>query len=224
MTKEPLLMEDRNKFIEKNKNFIYIIACKICNKKLDWVNDDELSIALIAFNNACDTYNKDKGNFLSYAKVLIKNALIDFFRKAKNTPYLMFGDENEFIDYVDNKGALIEFEREKENSQKAEEIIMFSNKLLEYKLSLNDLVKASPSHNDTRNTLLNIAFKCSKEAYIINYINDKKKLPIKEIILFTGANRKYLEKWRKYILVLILIFSSNEYSYIKSYFNIKVGE
>ena len=194
MTKEPLLMEDRNKFIEKNKNFIYIIACKICNKKLDWVNDDELSIALIAFNNACDTYNKDKGNFLSYAKVLIKNALIDFFRKAKNTPYLIFGDENEFIDYVDNKGALIEFEREKENSQKAEEIIMFSNKLLEYKLSLNDLVKASPSHIDTRNALLNIAFKCSKEAYIINYINDKKKLPIKEISLFTGANRKYLEK------------------------------
>lgn len=224
MTKEPLLMEDRNKFIEKNKSFIYIIACKTCNKKLDWVNDDELSIALIAFNNACDTYNKDKGNFLSYAKVIIKNALIDFFRKAKNTPYLMFGDENEFIDYVDNKGALIEFEREKENSQKAEEIIMFSNKLLEYKLSLSDLVKASPSHIDTRNALLNIAFKCSKEAYIVNYINDKKKLPIKEISLFTDANRKYLEKWRKYILVLILIFSSNDYSYIKSYFNIKVGE
>lgn len=224
MEKEPLLLENRDKFIEENKGFIYNIASKICNRKLDWLNDDELSIALIAFNTACDTYNDNKGNFLSYAKVLIKNALIDFFRKMKNAPCLMFQDEEEVINYIDNKGALIEFEKEKENLRRAEEIAILSNELIKYKLNFSDLAEASPSHIDTRETLLNIAFKCSREECIIDYINNKKNLPIKEIILLTNANRKFLEKWRKYILVLILILSSNEYSYIKSYFNIEAGE
>ncbi len=93
-----------------------------------------------------------------------------------------------------------------------------------YKLTIDDLVEASPSHIDTRNTVLNIAFKCSKEEGITKHIREKKKLPIKEIMLFTSMSRKFLEKWRKYILVLILILSTNDYPYIRSYFNIEVGE
>ena len=224
MEKEPLLMNNRNNFIEENKGFIYNTASAVCNRKLDWINDDELSIALMAFNVACDTYDDNKGNFFGFAKVLIKNSLIDFFRKAKNTPYLMFQDEEEMGNYIDNKGALIEFEKEQETLRKAEEIALFSKELKKYKLSINDLVEASPSHVDTRNTLLNIAFKCSKEEHIINYLINKKNLPLKEIIILTNTNRKVLEKWRKYILVLILIFSSSEYFYIRSHFNIEVGE
>ncbi len=224
MEKEPLLMNNRNKFIEENKGFIYNCACKVCSRKLDWLNDDELSIAIIAFNTACDSYDSNKGNFFSYAQVLIKNALIDFFRKAKHTPFLMFKDEDECINYIDNKGAILEFEKEQENLRKAEEIALFSKELLGFKLKLEDIIQASPSHIDTRNTLLNLALKCSKDINIIDHINRKKSLPIKEMILLTSANRKLIDKWRKYILVLILIFSSGEYLYIKSYFNIEVGE
>lgn len=224
MGKKPLLMGNRNKFIEENKGFIYSIASKICNRKLDWNNDDELSVALIAFNSACDNYNEDKGNFLSYAKVVIKNALIDFFRKSKVTPNLMFQDDEDKKDYIDMKNSLAEYERSKENKWRAEEIAELSKELLKYKLNFNDLLKASPSHTDTRNILLNIAVKSSGRESIIKYLTSKRNLPVKEIMLLTGANRKLIEKWRKYILVLIIIFCSDEYPYIKSYFNIKAGE
>lgn len=217
-------LSNRDKFIEDNKGFIYSIASQICKRKLDWKNDDELSIALIAFNSACDSYNDQKGNFLNYAKVLIKNALIDFFRKSKNNDQLIFSDEEEKIDYIDNRGALNQFHKEQENMSKAEEIALFSQELLKYKLSLEDIVNASPSHIDTRNTLLNLAFSCSKEDTIINYVKNKKNLPVKEILLLIGVNRKLVERWRKYILVLILIISTNEYQYIRSYLNIKVGD
>lgn len=43
-------------------------------------------------------------------------------------------------------------------------------------------------------------------------------------MLLTGSNRKLIEKWRRYILMLILILSSDQYPYIKSYLNIKAGE
>lgn len=224
MPKEPLLMKNRDEFIDENKGFIYTIASKICNKKLDWNNDDELSVAIIAFNTACDTYNEDKGNFSSYAKVVIKNALIDYFRKAKVAPYLMFREEEAQFDYADIKNSLSEYEKNKENDIRANEILELSKELMKYKLSFSELVNTSPSHYDTRNTLLNLAFKCSKQQSIVDYIVKRKNLPVKEIMLLTAVNRKLIEKWRKYILVLIIIFSSDEYPYIKSYFNIKAGE
>ena len=224
MEQDPFLLSNRDRFIEANKGYIYSVASKVCKRKLDWLNDDELSISLIAFNNACDSYNNNKGDFLNYAKVLIKNALIDFFRKSDNSNYLMFSEEDDAINYIDNKGSLIEFSKEQENLRKSEEIAMFSEELLKYKLDFEDLIEASPSHVDTRNQLLNIAFKCSKEDSIIAYIKNKKNLPIKEMIILTSVNRKLIEKWRRYILVLILMISSNDYPYIKSYLNIKVGE
>lgn len=218
------LSASRNDLIEKNKDFIYSVACRICKRKLLWENDDELSIALIAFNKACDTYCSNKGNFYSYARALIKNALIDFFRKSSNIPYLVFDSESDEMEYVEYKGSMSIYEIQMENSMRAEEIAAFSKELEEYGLSFNMLVNSSPSHKDTRNSLLNIAFACIKEEDVLNSIKSKGNLPVKKILLLTGVNRKLIEKWRRYILVLILILSSSEYPFIKSFLKIKVGE
>lgn len=217
---------DRDTLIEENKSFIFKTTCRICKRKLDWENDDELSVALVAFNKACDSYKEDKGSLNGYAGVLIKNALIDFFRKEKNTPYLVFDDENENDDfeYIDYKNSMYEYQKQKENSIRADEIKLLSIELSKYNLSFSDMVKASPSHRDTRNTLLNIALKCLKEDMVVDTIKQKKQLPVKQIILLTQCSRKIIEKWRKYIMLLIIVLSSNEYPYIKSYLNIKAGE
>lgn len=217
---------NRDILIEENKSFIFKTTCRICKRKLNWENDDELSVALVAFNKACDSYKEDKGSFNSYAGVLIKNALIDFFRKEKNSPYLIFDDENENDDYeyIDYKNSMNEYQKQKENNVRADEIKLLSTELLKYNLSFSDMVEASPSHRDTRNTLLNIALKCLKEKIIIDSIKQKKQLPIKQIILLTQCSRKIIEKWRKYIILLIIVLSSNEYPYIRSYLNIKAGE
>lgn len=214
----------RDDFIEKNKKFIYSITSNICKRNLQWENDDELSIALIAFNNACKTYVNSKGNFFSYAKVLIKNSLIDYFRKASNNPYLVFNSEDKELEFIDSKNSLTNYEIQQENLRRSEEIMAFSKELQEYKLTFDVLVDSSPSHKDTKDKLLNLAFNCSKETSITDYIYSNKMLPIKQICLFTGENRKFIEKWRRYILTLILIFSNKEYIYIRSYLNIKVGD
>lgn len=222
---EQLNRSKRNDFIEENKRFIYKTAYNVCKRNLSWENDDELSIALIAFNNACDSYNDTKGDFHSYSRVLIKNALIDYFRKNSKVPYVMFSSEDEEeLDYIDHKLSLDQYSITSENALRAEEITMLSKELKEFKLDFNTLVDSSPSHSDTRDTLLNLTFTCSRNEDILNYIKTKRLLPIKEISLLTGANKKLLEKWRRYILALILILSSTEYPYIKSYLNIKVGE
>lgn len=216
--------KDRNEFIEENRNFIYRIAYKVCKRRLAWGVDEELSISMIAFNSACDSYRSEKGNFLSYSAILIKNSLIDYFRKSKNIPMLVFESGEENYDYIDNLNSLGKYQIELSNKVRVEEIALFTKELMEYKLDFASLVDASPKHIDTRNNILNIALSCSQNPIIINYIKDKKRLPVKEITILTGANTKQIEKWRKYLLTLILILISDQYPYIKGYLNIKVGD
>jgi RNA polymerase sigma factor len=217
-------MTDRDAFIELNKDFIYKTTYNVCKRSISWQNDDELSIALIAFNKACDNYEESKGDFFGYCRVIIRNALIDFFRKNGQNPLLTFDDDDSTIDYIDSKLSMDQFSIAVENAHRAEEISLFSKELSKYGLDFNVLADSSPSHTDTRSALLSLATTCSNNESILQYIKNKKLLPLKEICLFTGANKKTLEKWRRYLLALILILSSSEYPYIKSYLNIKAGE
>lgn len=215
----------RENFIEKNKGFIYATACRICRRKLDWKNDDELSIALIAFDKACSSFEKFRGNFQSYAGVLIKNALIDFFRKARDIPCLTFDDDDdEKMDYIEYKSSMSEFEKLRENETREEEILLLSKELSEYNIDFDSLINSSPSHSDTRNELLNVAAECLKYESITAYMNKNKMLPIEKICKLTGKKRKYIEKWRRYIIVLMLVMSNSDYQYLKSYLNIYASQ
>lgn len=221
---DALISENRSNFIEVNKGFIYSTTSKICKRNLIWENDEELSISLIAFNMACDKYDKTKGNFYGFSKVIIKNALIDFFRKNKTSPSLIFDNTKGSIDYIDGKNSINNFEIQIENEFRADEINLFSEELLKYKINFDSLINLSPSHKDTRSNLLNVAFICAREDSILNHLKTKRRLPTKEIIILTASNRKLIEKWRIYIISLILILINPEYVYLKSYLNIKEGE
>ena len=47
--------------------------------------DDELSIAMFAFHEAVMAYQKDRGSFVSFASLIIRNRLIDFQRRRRKT-------------------------------------------------------------------------------------------------------------------------------------------
>lgn len=213
----------RSQFIEDNKPFIYKVAFRICKRNLEWNNDDELSIALIAFNNACDSYNDEKGSFYSYASTVIKNSLIDYFRKNEKNIFLLYGS-NGSSDYLEHKGSLSHYQIHIENQSRATEITMLSSELKKFKINFKDLIDSSPKHNDTREKLLSLSLLCINNNTIIMYIKDKSIFPVKRIVLLTGYKKKFIEKWRKYIIALIFILSNNEYTHIKSYLSIKVGD
>lgn len=213
---------EREKFISENKSFIYKVASSICKRKLEWENDDELSIALIAFNKSIDTYNEDKGNFFSYAKMLIKNALIDYFRKQSKITNVYLEDE-ELISF-EQKSSIEKYEIDNENKIRANEMMLFSNKLKEFGVSFNDLVSNSPKHKDTREELMNVAFEASKNIDIVEKLLKTKQLPIKQICILTSKKEKFIEKWRRYLVALLLILTDDELMYIRSYLNIKVGD
>ena len=66
-----------NKFIKDNKRFIMVSEFKE-TKRFISESDDEWSIALIAFHEAVKAYDLSKGNFRTFAALVIRRRLTDY--------------------------------------------------------------------------------------------------------------------------------------------------
>ena len=89
---DPLVRED---FLQESQPFIRYVTNQVCHRILDWGRDEELSEALVAFNEAIEHYEEDRGvPFLAYARLLIKRRLIDYYRRQKSREALPLDQED----------------------------------------------------------------------------------------------------------------------------------
>jgi len=70
-------------FIEEYKPFIAFCAKKAADRYVRYGEDDELSIALMAFDEAIKSYSSSKGSFLAFARSVISRRLIDYYREER---------------------------------------------------------------------------------------------------------------------------------------------
>ena len=73
----------KNDLIGEYQNFILAAASKVLKRSV-MTSDDEYIIAMMAFGDAIDDYNENKGNFLGFAKTVIRNRIIDSIRREAN--------------------------------------------------------------------------------------------------------------------------------------------
>ena len=73
--------QKKDLLIKQFKPFIASVIQKRLGKFLAYGVDDELSIGLLAFNEAINSYNINKGRFLSFSRLVITNRIIDYYRK-----------------------------------------------------------------------------------------------------------------------------------------------
>lgn len=215
-------INSRSDLIESSRGFIKSISSYICKRTLDWSNDDELSIAFLAFNDAIDSYNPMKDTkFTTYSRMIIHNRLIDYFRKNNNSHITLSSVGDEELSYIETREAMENCQILNSAEERAIEIKLYSHELSLYNLSMSDLTMNCPKHKDTRKVLFDVAAACRQNETVTTYLKKTKMLPIKEIIELTKVKRKFLEQWRKYMIALIIILWSEEYLYIKEYIDFK---
>ncbi|MCR8645600.1 RNA polymerase sigma-I factor [Paenibacillus sp. N1-5-1-14] len=210
----------REQIIEQYRPFIIRTVSHICKRSIGW-NDDEASIGLIAFNESIDRYNPNQDkSFDNYAYMIIQSRLIDEFRKngkLSNNESLMWENHDEFESAAHEISSSLEvYERERSATDLAHELLTYDEVLQEYGILLEELESCSPSHRDTREQLIEIAKHFHKQPSLMAYLKRTKHLPIKEMMQYAGVSKKTLERNRKYLIALILIFSSEEFIHIRS--------
>lgn len=211
-----------NDFIEDYKPFIIAYCNKSLKRYIDTTNDDEYSIALMAFYEAIKGYNIDKGSFLSYSQRVIKLRLIDYYRKNRKMlmeKVIEYDGDNrdEFI----NNRSIENYKLEDVSYLRKLEIEDLTKELIKYNITFKDLVKASPKWKSTRikyNKILNYIIKSEE---VIGEIIKNNKLPIAIIEENVGVPRKTIERSRKYIISVIIILLG-DYHYIKEYISLEV--
>ena len=200
----------REVLIQDNWKYISATVSKMIGKPAE--STDEFSIALQAFNEAIDHYDEAKNsNFLPFANLVINRRVIDYIRKASKYnneyPFTYFDtDDNE--DSIE-KIALNQPNVFTEKIEIEEEIMKFRSDLASFGITMEDLVKLSPKHKDTKIMCISIARKLAEDKTLSTKLSSEKRLPITEITNFFIVKRKTLETHRKYIIALFLILNSN---------------
>lgn len=211
----------REELIKSHRVFIAKASSKICNRYLAWDNDDELSIALIAFNEAIDHFDPQAGaSFYSFAQTVMRRRLVDYFRKEGKHQHLSLSPlnaEDEELSRYDLEASQEQYEEGQHKTEFAQVVENYVRVLKAYGVTLNDLVKISPKHRDSKQTLIRVALALNHHPTLLAQLKRQKLLPIKELELLTGIKRKVIEKGRKYVIALALILSEPEFYPLKTF-------
>lgn len=222
-----------NTFISKHKKFILISAFR-ATKRFISENDDEYSVAMIAFCEAIKSYEESKGSFKGFAFLVIKRRLTDYslsqacFQKELSVePASMDGE----IENEEEVSALqIEIRQRSVEISAAEgvgvetpgstpmqdEIAAVQNLLSGYNFSFFDLTECSPKAEKTKIACAKAVAVLLQNPTLFKKMQSTKTLPVKDISSGKDISVKILERHRKYIIAAAEIMQG-DYPLLKEY-------
>jgi RNA polymerase sigma factor len=212
--------KDINILIDKYQPFIFSTINEFKGGYID-ESSDLSTIGMLAFKEAVENFDPDKGNFYSFAKKIIKLRLIDNYRKNKKVK------EKEKAIYEDseykNKLGRIQQEHsvekyliEEENRIRKEEIKDFIKELSSYDITLDELEKLSPRKKTLKKMYYRSAEYIVERQDLYEDFVRTQRLPAKELNENLRINIKQLDRGRKYIISLIILKKGN-YDLISKY-------
>ncbi len=214
----------REQLIKDYRPFYLRVASGVAKKYLVLGRDDEASIAMSAFDEAITAYNSKAGSsFLSFAEIVIRRRMVDFFRRKvrrqDEIPLSALETDNaeeSVIRRIECKEAFGVIQLQRESEERREEIFRLNQLLSEYGVLFSELVRISPKHQDARDRALEVAQILASEPKLLEFLTHRKALPLKELEKLVNVSRKTLERQRKYIITLTLILIG-EFNYLREY-------
>jgi len=208
----------RDYFISRYKPFILRVVSNSSGKRI-YEDDDEFGIGMEAFNEAINCFDlKRKTNFFGFSELVIRRRITDYVRrKSKDSnvyPFSSVGDYNEF----EARYLISDSHFNYESIGAKEDLVALRENLLEYGITLRELVIKSPKHKDSRRLCIGIARVLAQDEDLYNKLVKYKNIPRNELLKKVNVHRRTLENNRKFIIAVCLIYRSNlEIS--KSFFN-----
>ena len=200
-------------------------------------HEDELSIAMLAFYEAILAYEKGRGAFLPYAARAIRNRLIDHYRTEKrhgnvlslhtprtekrhgnvlslHTPLGAEENGGELLDTIPDKADHAEEYEVRTASRR--EIQEFSEKLARFGLTFSHVADNCPRQERTFAACRRVLDFARSRPELLKRVEDTGKLPMNELASGAGADKKTLERHRKYLVAILLAFT-NGYEIIRGH-------
>ncbi|MGL5754097.1 MAG: sigma factor [Paraclostridium sp.] len=197
---------DTNKFIQDHIPFIIKTINETTKRYVCLDNDEEISIGLMAFNEAIQKYDDSKGHFLPYAKLVIKSRIINYITKENKT------NKEESLEKLKEEG--FDFSHELHNPIEDKVLLIKEVDILKthvntFGFKLEDLVDEGPKHKDTRVRAVDLSNRINEDKHIKEFMYTKKRLPIKQISLKYVISEKIIKGSKKFIITVVIVFDKN---------------
>ncbi len=212
----------REKLIRDQEIMILRTASSACNAYVD-KSDDAWSTALFAFSRAIDLYSIKKGDFLPFARMIIKRALIDAYRKRKRAacevpvaPHVLAGQGEPEEDTAGVYPIVVKISKEANDNSLRDEILAANELLSAYGFQFFDLTNCSPQQEKTRRECAGAIRSILSDSSLLAALKKHHALPLKPLSEISGVKRKTLDRYRKYIIMGVLILDG-DYPQIADY-------
>lgn len=200
------------RFAQENRRFIKRCAYRTCRRFVS-ESDDEWSISLIAFYEAVRSFDEQKGAFKSFAYMVIRRRLMDYFdtesrhwAEISADPYTFDGQlEEEDASALDmeiaSKSAQTEGHGRPGTTDLEDEVEALRQKIAPYGFDLYDIGGCSPKAAKTKRACAKVIDAIVASDELFGTMRRKRNLPYVKLLELDGVNKKLLERHRKYIIV-----------------------
>ena len=183
-------------------------------------HDDELSIAMIAFHEAIGGYSRTRGAFLKYAAMLIRSRLIDYSRREQRHSRVISLDAPAREEDT-TLGEVLVGERDPHEETASRdatraEIEELARQMKEFGVDLSDVADNCPKQQRTLDACRKALQYARENPELLDDFLKTKRLPIGQLAAGSGVERKTLERHRKYMVALLLIYT-NGYEIIRGH-------
>lgn len=187
--------DDFEQFVRDYRPFILSTVSEKLGRYVYSENEDAFSVGLSAFCEAIEKFEKGKGHFLGFAKLVINRRLINHLKKEQRFNHEDIQD-HQIKDQVNFEDQII----------LKNEIQAFENELLKFDLRFEDLIESKPKHQDTLERSKKVGIQTSKEKDLVDHLYVKKRLPVTEMCRRFMITRKIIYGSKNYIISIIVVF------------------
>ncbi len=195
-------LEEVNNLIEEYIPFIINTISKLTGRYVEVENSEELSIGLMAFHEAINSFDTSKGAFLAYAKLVVQSRIKNHFRKEAK--HRSTSSINEINSEGEKKLEGMYYTNEK--SDLAFEIEAFEDEIRKFGFDLEKLADESPKHKETRKKHISLGSKAGKDVEVTQTLYEKLRLPITFISNKYKLTIKVIKSHKTFITSTIIIF------------------
>jgi RNA polymerase sigma factor len=212
----------RESLIRQQEYYILKCASKACHRYITR-SDDEWSVSLLAFSQAIDSYDLNKGSFLSFTELVIKRRLIDYSKSLMKynseiliDPVLFETEPEEDSEDIQIRTEVAEQVSRQESEDLKLEIDAANQVFSDYGFSFFDLAECSPHAAKTKKACAKAVNYILNNPLLVNDLHNSRQLSLKILEKNTKIPRKILERHRKYIIAAIELLSG-EYPNLAEY-------
>jgi RNA polymerase sigma factor len=205
----------REDLLARYEPLILRMASKAVGRYLRKGHDDEVSVALMAFDEAVRSFDPQKGRgFSRFAEQVIRRRLVDHYRRSQH-PEVSFSS----LEEVDETGAayvpalvdaaVAAYADRVTQVERRQEVEAYARRLREFGLTLEELARVCPRHQDSRRTAVAIGRLVAEDPQLREYLFTRRELPLRALAERVPVSRKTLERQRRFIVAVALLFAGD---------------